>query len=60
MMKRELERISGAAVDLEGTRSKRRKDEGQEMPEVRVSDLSKVKEDGIKLWTTVKEAVNKE
>jgi chromatin structure-remodeling complex subunit RSC4 len=71
MMKRELDKITGAAVDVDAPRSKRRREgPAQDETESVVGetagnnlseyDLIKVKEEGTKLWTTIREAVNKE
>lgn len=69
-MKRELERISGAgSVDVDSPRAKRRKETAQAaMPATTsksnnvASDPSaiKFKQDAISLWSTVKDASNKE
>jgi hypothetical protein len=69
-MKRELERISGAgSVDVDSPRAKRRKETAQAaMPATTpksnnlASDPSaiKLKQDALSLWSTIKDATNKE
>ena len=69
-MKRELEKISGAgSVDVDSPRAKRRKETGQAaMPATTsksntvASDPTAIKfrQDALSLWSTVKDATNKE
>lgn len=71
-MKRELERISGiGSVDVDSPRAKRRKETGQAtMPATATTSKSdgvasdpsaiKLKQDAFSLWSTVKDATNKE
>lgn len=72
MSKRELERLA-VVVDAGAPRAKRRRETTDEKPDVRALEAAaasqettseearaKVKEEGLQLWQTVKDAVNKE
>jgi chromatin structure-remodeling complex subunit RSC4 len=69
MSKREHGKMNGSG-ESDGTRHKRRRDVGGSSSDVDMSDptveefktgeLVDVKEDGLRLWQTVKDAVNKE
>jgi chromatin structure-remodeling complex subunit RSC4 len=69
MSKREHGKMNGFG-ESDGTRHKRRRDVGGSSSDVDMSDptveefktgeLVDVKEDGLRLWQTVKDAVNKE
>lgn len=69
MSKRELERLA-VVVDADAPRAKRRREATAEKPDVEMLDGTRetvseeqratVKEQGLKLWQTVKDAVDKE